>query len=129
MNSELFVETKTAEFVGMGVSEHQQDALRYKRKHYCIIDNEKSVLYTTVMPITFVQLEAALGGKEQYEIILLSEGLVEKPVELQEIAPMEETIAEETVKIEPIEIVKPTPPVVGNRNRRKKQRTKTEPGA
>ena len=42
---------------------------------------------------------------------------------------MEEPLVEETVEIEPIEIVKPAPPVAENRNRRKKQKTKTEPGA
>lgn len=114
MNSELFVETKTAEFVGMGVSEHQQDALRYKRKHYCIIDNEKSVLYTTVMPITFIQLEAALEGKEHYEIILLEKGLVEETVAIEEPIPAEEIVVEKE------------PAVVASKKKRNKDKTEPE---
>lgn len=89
-----------------------------------MIDNDKDVIYTTVQPITFIQLETALEGKERYEIILLSEGLVEESEEPQEIVSMEEPLAEETVGIEPIEIVKPAPPVAENRNRRKKQKNK-----
>ena len=129
MHSDLFVETKTAHFIGIGVSDYQKEELRFKKKHYCMIDNEKDIIYTTVQPITFIQLETALEGKERYEIILLSEGLVEESEEPQEIVSMEEPLAEETVEIEPIEIVKPAPPVAENRNRRKKQKTKTEPGA
>lgn len=113
MNSELFVEVK-GPFVGTGVFDYQKEQLRYKTRHYCILDNQGGLIYTTVVPVTLVQLEEALEGKEHYEIILLEEALVEETVVAEEPIPAEENVVEKE------------PAVVASKKKRNKDKTEPE---